>query len=161
MNSLEFALQTEMDGIDFYTAKAEENKDNSLHKVFVFLAKDEQRHASLIRDLGAHKFGDLPDIEALASVKSLFNDADMLTDGIYTSSAQLSTYHLAREIEKKSIDLYNNELHQSDDPKVQEVFRFILKQEQQHYALFDELCVRVGRPDEWIEAAEFGVREDY
>ena len=39
MNFLELALQTEMDGIDFYTAKAEENKENSLHKVFVFLPK--------------------------------------------------------------------------------------------------------------------------
>lgn len=161
MNSLELTLQTEMDGIDFYTAKAEENKDNSLHKVFIFLVKDEQRHASLIRDLGEHKFGELPDVETLASVKSVFADADMLTDGFYTSSVQLSTYHLAREIEKKSIDLYNNVLHQSEDPKEQEVFRFILKQEQQHYELFDELCLRVGRPDEWIEAAEFGIREDY
>lgn len=161
MNSFELALQTEIDGIDFYIAKAEENKENSLHKVFVFLTKDEQRHASLIRDLGDQKFGVLPENEALASVKSVFNDADMLTDGFYTSSVQLSTYHLAREIEKKSIDLYNNLLHQSKDPKEQEVLRFILKQEQQHYELFDELCVRVGRPDEWIETAEFGAREDY
>lgn len=161
MNFLEFALQMEMDGIDFYTAKAEENKENSLHKVFVFLAKDELRHASLIRDLGESKFGILPDNEAFASIESVFNDADMLTDGFYTSSAQLSTYHLAREIEKKSIDLYNKELHQSEDPKEQEVFRFLLKQEQKHFELFEELCVRVGRPEEWIEAAEFGEREDY
>lgn len=161
MNFLEFALQMEMDGIDFYTAKAEENKENSLHKVFIFLAKDELRHASLIRKMGEEKFGIIPDNEALATIESVFENADTLTDGFYTSSAQLSTYHLAREIEKKSIDLYNKELHQSEDPKEQEVFRFILKQEQKHFDLFEELCVRVGRPDEWIETAEFGEREDY
>ena len=43
----------------------------------------------------------LPDIEALASIESVFNDADMLTDGFYTSSAQLSTYHLARRDRKE------------------------------------------------------------
>lgn len=161
MNFLEFALQTEMDGIDFYTAKAEENKENSLHKVFIFLAKDELRHASLIRALGAEKFPALPDNDALACKESVFDNAETLTDGFYTSSAQLTTYYMAREIEKKSIDLYNKELHNSKDPREQEVFRFILNQEQKHFELFEELCLRVGRPDEWIETAEFGPRDEY
>jgi rubrerythrin len=161
MNLLEYALQTEIDGIEFYLAKAEENKENSLHKVFLMLAKDEQRHEGIIRKKMHNEHVDLPENETLASYDSLFSNTEELMVNMYSSSDQLDTYRLARGIEKKAIDLYNKLAGEADNPKEKEIFQYLLSQEKIHYDLFDELVVRVGRPEEWVESAEFGQREEY
>lgn len=161
MNMLEFALQVELDGIEFYLSKAEENKENSLHKVFMMIAKDEQRHEAIIRKMMYNETVDLPENEALASFDSLFSNTDDLMDNMYSSSDQLATYRLASGIEKKGIDLYNKLAGETDNPAEKEIFQYLLAQEKIHYDLFDELVVRVGRPEEWVESAEFGPREEY
>jgi rubrerythrin len=161
MKSLEYALQTEIDGIEFYLAKAEVNKENSLHRLFIMIAKDELRHAAIIRKMMQGTLDVLPESETLASLGSIFSKADSLMDNIYSSSEQLAVYRLAREIEKKGMDLYYQLASDSTNESDQKIFHYLLDQEKEHYALFDELATRVGRPEEWVEAAEFGNREEY
>ncbi|MBN1891249.1 MAG: ferritin family protein [Clostridiales bacterium] len=161
MKSLEYALQIEMDGIDFYLEKADANKENSLHKLFVLIAKDELRHAAIIRKMMKGELESLPDNEALASIDSIFKNADAVLDNVYSASEQLAVYRMAREIEKRGIDLYHQLASESTNETEKKVFRYLLGQERQHYDLFDELATRVGRPEEWVESAEFGPREEY
>ncbi len=161
MKSLEYALQTEMDGIEFYLAKAEANKENALHRLFIMIAKDELRHAAIIRKRMQGTLDTLPENEALASLDSIFEKADSVLDGIYSSSEQLAVYRLAREIEKKGIDLYHQLASDSVDETDRKMFRYLMEQEREHYNVFDELATRIGRPEEWVESAEFGTREEY
>jgi rubrerythrin len=161
MKSLEYALQTEIEGIEFYLAKAEANKENALHKVFVMIAKDELRHAAILRRLMQGKLDSLPDNKTLASRESIFSDMETFLDDYYSSSEQLDVYRLAREIEKKGIDLYHQLAAQSQIESERDVFHYLMEQEQEHYELFNELVTRVARPEEWVESAEFGQREDY
>ena len=49
MNSIEFAINMELDGVKYYTEQAEINKDNSLNTVFLLLAKDEGNHARILK----------------------------------------------------------------------------------------------------------------
>ena len=80
---------------------------------------------------------------------------------VYSSSEQLNVYRLAREIEKKGMDVYHQMLADSHNPKEKEIYQYLLDQEREHYSLFDELVTRVSRPEEWVESAEFGPREEY
>lgn len=161
MKSLEYALQTELDGIDFYLKQADDNKENALHKIFIMLVKDENRHAEIIRKMMQGAIDTLPDNEALATVGSIFDGAEVLSEGMYSSSEQLAVYRLAREIESKGIDLYLQLFSDARSDSDKAVFKYLMEQERQHYDLFDELAKRVGRPEEWVESAEFGAREEY
>ena len=51
MKDLQFAIQMELDGMEYYKQQAEKNKDNDLHTVFWTLMKDEEYHAKLIKDV--------------------------------------------------------------------------------------------------------------
>jgi rubrerythrin len=66
---------------------------------------------------------------------------------------------MALEKERQSIELYQKLLlHATDD---RELFEYLIKQEQEHYGLLEEIIKMVNRPNEWVESAEFGLREEY
>ena len=68
---------------------------------------------------------------------------------------------MALENEKASITLYQKYLSEATDDESKSLFEYLLKQEEGHYALIDQLVSIVSRPEEWVESAEFGLREDY
>lgn len=75
---------------------------------------------------------------------------------------QVELYHTAFEKEKESIDLYNQLYQQSSDEVSRNIFPVsFVKEETTHYNLLEELFRHVNRPNEWVEAVEFGVREEY
>ena len=47
---------------------------------------------------------------------------------------------------------------QAEDKKL---LLFLVKQEQSHYDLFENLETLLERPTSWVESAEFGNREEY
>ncbi|WP_028829458.1 ferritin-like domain-containing protein [Proteocatella sphenisci] len=157
MNSLEYAIKMEVDGEMFYREQAAENKDNKLYPVFISLAEEEKRHAKIIKEKQAGR-DFIPDEKDINSSKNVFSDVTGL-DFKKSTPEQINAYVKALEMEKQSIDLYKKLLSESNDDKV--FFEFLIKQEEDHYKLIEEIIKMVRRPDEWVEAAEFGVREEY
>ena len=68
---------------------------------------------------------------------------------------------MALEKEKESIELYEKMLEDAVDEKEKMLFKFLIKEEKEHYKLLNDLVLLVSRPEEWVESAEFGLREDY
>ena len=50
---------------------------------------------------------------------------------------------------------------ESNDPQSKMLFHFLIQQETRHVNLLEELVKQVKRPEEWVESAEFGTREEY
>ena len=50
MDILKFAIKMEKEGEKYYKEQADINKNNSLHIVFINLAKDESHHAQIIEN---------------------------------------------------------------------------------------------------------------
>lgn len=161
MNVWDKALTFENEGRDFYLKRAEESVDDSLRNVFSFLAKEEERHIKLIENYMSYTSVDLPENDFLQSINSFFDAKSNDIPMIYTQSEQLAIYHLARDIEEKGINLYDEMYKLSDNDQERRVISYLRDQEIKHHELFDELVKRVGRPEEWVESAEFGEREDY
>lgn len=93
--------------------------------------------------------------------KNIFaNLRDIKTEAKEISS-QLDFYRMALKMEKESIDLYTNYLDKAEDSRERELFEFLIRQEEQHYQILDELVVLLSRTEEWVESAEFGIREEY
>ena len=161
MNILEFAMNMELEGEKYYTEQAEINKANSLSVIFLMLAKDETMHFKVLENRVNKLSYDLKQTETLAEAKNIFSNMGDLKNEIKQMPNQLDVYRAALENEKASITLYQKYLSEATDDESKSLFEYLLKQEKGHYALIDQLVSIVSRPEEWVESAEFGLREDY
>ena len=155
MDVLKFAIDMEHDGERYYKKQAGENADNALAVVFLSLADDEKRHAALLEK----KLAGLP-AETDAEPKSYRNVFDHAAD--YMSAIdrkQLDVYRAALEMEEKSVNLYKK--LRDEMPESQALFSLLIAEEEKHYNLMDLLVRLTVRPEEWVESAEFGVRDEY
>ena len=161
MQLLEFAIQMENEGRQYYLDQAEKNRDNALNRIFLLLAEAEKEHENLLHKRLSKEDYTLNEDGSTSKVKTIFDDLKDYKVNDFRSTTQLDVYRLAVDIEEKSIDLYRKMLEESDNDKDKKLFEFLLKEENQHLILFDELVKMLNRPEEWVEAAEFGLREDY
>lgn len=124
------------------------------------LADVEKEHAELLRKRLNEEDYTLKDT-INPEIKSVFYDLKDYKAGDIRKTTQLDVYRLAVDIEEKSIELYQQMLKQATNDKDKELFEFLLKEENQHLLMFEELQKIPTRPEEWVESAEFGLREDY
>jgi rubrerythrin len=161
MSILAMALQMEIDGEKYYFKQAGNNKGNTMQRAFLLLAGAESKHAELLRRMMTLE--DNADIENLLPATSinLFTEkADFIREADVLPG-QLEVYIVALDMEQKSIDLYQKMLAEATDDQTSRLMDYLIKQEQEHYAFFDELTTLLKRPRDWVEAAEFGKREEY
>lgn len=161
MNSLDFAVKMELEGQKYYMEQAGINKGNSLDTIFLMLAKDEGKHADILQDKIKEAEYELEGNNTLSVSKSIFNNIGDYKDGIREIPRQLDLYRTALDKEKQSIDLYIDFLSNAADEKEKKLFQYLIKQEKEHYLILEEIVILLTRPDEWVESAEFGVREEY
>lgn len=156
MNGLEYAIQMEVDGEKFYREQALVNKDNKLNRVFISMAEEEKRHAKIIKEMLIDRGSSVAE-ENLENVKNVFSDATGVDSGKSVIN-QIDAYRKALEMEEKSIALYKRFSSEYEEDK--DTFEFLIKQEEAHYSMIEEIIELVSRPDEWVESAEFGVRTE-
>lgn len=161
MSKLAFALQMEIDGEQFYLTQAEKNQNNAMHRAFVLLAQAERKHAELIRRLLKSKTEGFSDDLLPAEAANPFTAKNDFHRDAAAVPDQLTVYTVAMDIEQKSIDLYQGLLVEATDELEQKILKYLVAQEQQHLAFFEELATLLQRPKEWVEDAEFGPREEY
>jgi len=161
MNTIEFAIKMELDGEKYYREQAEKNKDNSLNAVFLLLADDEKSHAALLKNELEKVNYELGDSETLANTDNIFKDKGDFKNRFKEIPNQLDAYRMALQMEKDSIELYEKLFEESTDERTKKLFGYLVKQEENHYVIFANLITLVERPEEWIEDAEFGIREEY
>jgi rubrerythrin len=158
MDTLEFAINMENDGVKYYTEQAAKNQGNRLNVVFQWLANDERNHAEILTNKMKGLSYDLKS-PVHSTIKNVFTGLADFKAQIGLIPTQLDVYREAQEIEQKSIDLYKKLLAEAVEGK--EIFQYLIEQEEGHYKIFEEIITMVMRPNEWVEFAEFGVREPY
>lgn len=161
MNALEFAIKMELEGEKYYTEQAEMNKDNSLRTVFLMLAAEEAMHAKVLQDKANMVSYNLSQDEILSKAKNIFDNLGAMENEIKDIANQLDAYRLALKNEEESINLYQKHLSEATDDDSKRLFEYLIKQEKDHYAVIDQLVLLINHSEEWVEAAEFGLREEY
>lgn len=159
MNTIDFAINMELEGQKYYLDLAELNKDNELHKVFLLLADSEKQHAELLKKYKKNEALSLEDQFVQPEFKSVFKELKQFRKE--HSAKQLDAYRMACEQEEKSINLYKDMKSKAINVLEAEMYDYLIRQEEEHLILFEELVKMVTRPEEWVESAEFGIREDY
>ena len=161
MELLDLALSMELNLEKFYREQAELNKDNSLKVVFTMLANEEEKHACLLGANADNLTLALEDSNILSEVQPIFKDMADLTTDIKDIPDQLDAYRMALEKEQQSLKFYQDLYAEATEEQSKKVFEFLAKQEDKHCVIIEELVKMVTRPEEWVESAEFGVREEY
>lgn len=160
MNVLEFAINMELEGEKYYKKQAEKNNDNSLKNIFLMLAKDENDHAKILQNKSNNLPYELNNNETLSEAKNLFKGIKDFKNEIKQTPDQLDLYRAALEKETESIQLYEKMLSEANDDKSRDLFKFLINQEKDHYTTLDELVSQLNKSNDWVEAAEFGVRPE-
>ena len=115
MDYLEFAIKMELDGEKYYLEQAEKNKDTNLATVFKLLAKDERKHAEIVRKYAEKSPYELTEDEALKGYKNVFEDVEDFGSEIKTDPSQIDAYRLALKKEQESIELYEKMEKEASD----------------------------------------------
>jgi rubrerythrin len=140
--ALQMAIQTEIDGYNFYKRFAEQTVDPEARAAFERLAQDEVMHLELLRntkgmleDSGqwAEYRAVAPEPVAGAPIFSRERVAQNVVD--YTSD--LSALRMAYLIEKDAVDFYTRAAEQTDDPSGKRMFLDLAKMEQGHLNLLE------------------------
>lgn len=161
MDTLDLALTLEHDLEKYYNEQAEKNKDNSLFVVFTMLAGEEKIHADILMGKADKLELKVQDKNILTEARGLFKQLGDLKSDIKDLPSQLDSYRMALEMEHKSLNFYKNLQDNSTEEKAKETYSYLIKQEDIHCVILEELVKLTTRPEEWIESAEFGLREDY
>lgn len=161
MNSLQFAIEMEQEGEKFYLEQAELNKNNDLKVVCELLAADEKEHAKMLTDKMNHEKSQFPDTNTLADAKNIFNEMTTSHKGNTELKSQISFYQKALEIEQQSVDFYMKYQKEATDAGEKKLFDFLIQQEKTHLAVLGEFYLLLRNAKDWVENAEFGLREDY
>ena len=160
MNSFEFAINMELEGEKYYKKQAEKNNDNGLKDIFLMLAKDENDHANILQNKSNNLPYELNNSETLSKSNNLFKGIKDFKNEIKQTPDQLDLYRAALEKETESIQLYEKLLSEANDDKSQDLFKFLINQEKDHYTTLNELVSQLNKSNDWVEAAEFGVRPE-
>ena len=67
----------------------------------------------------------------------------------------------AMEIERTTETFYRDHRRQTEDPAAQTLFSRLAEVERAHFLFVSSLVTYFDRPAEWIESAEFGLRDEY
>lgn len=161
MSALEFAIKMELDGERYYLEQAEINKDNNLRPVFELLAGEERLHAEILEQYAKKAEYDLADSGAYKTFKNVFADLDDFSVEVKTTPDQLDGYRLALEKEREMIELYEKMLQEGKTEQDKELFGFLVKEEKKHYQIFADIIEHLIKAEQWVEDAEFGLREEY
>jgi rubrerythrin len=80
---------------------------------------------------------------------------------ISTDAALRDVLRQAMEIERATETFYQEQGEGSDDRAIADLFSRLAAVEKVHYLFVSSLIEYFDRPSEWVESAEFGVRDEY
>ncbi len=139
IHGLKIALQTELNGIQFYKMAAEKTEDKKGKEVFKMLADDEIKHFGELQRqfkslMSSNKWA--PSI-SLEEASSMFKGkspifSEELKSRIKEKHFEMSALSIGALLESDSIDFYRKLKEETDDPIAKDLFAKLQKWEQAH-----------------------------
>lgn len=160
MKLLEKAIQMEIDAGRYYRQQASKNQGTPIENAFNMLVREEQKHEEILNKILDDSPSEIDEEQFSGSEHLFVSPGDFHVEAGYKPD-QLEVYRAAMTMEQKMIELYREIEKETTDSKELRVLGFLIQQEERHFDLFDSLEKLVRRPVDWVEAAEFGEREEY
>ena len=137
ITGLKTALQTELNGIEFYRMAAEKTEDAKGKQAFKTLADDEQKHfnalqqqySALIENNGWQHV-DLGKMAEFAGESPIFSKE--LKERIKEKHFEVTALSIGALLETNSIEFYRKMKESSDDPTAKEMYAKLQQWEEKH-----------------------------
>lgn len=140
--ALQMAIQTEIDGHNFYQKFAARTDDPNARAMFERLAKDEIMHLELLRNTKAmlEESGEWVEYQGLVldpvEGAPIFS-RERVKQNVVAYTSDLSALRVAYLIEKDAVDFYARAAKETDDPNGQRMFRDLAEMERGHLHLLE------------------------
>ena len=160
MNALEISKKMETDAIKFYTEAAEKTKYPAGKKMFLTITEDEKRHLELISQLIKGMNITIDDVSPMKRVKTVFESlkSEMLQK-VAASKDEMDAFKIAMEMEKEGQKFYEKSLAEAKTDKEKALFKRLMEEEKQHYAIFSNTLNHLSDTGNWFLWEERGVIE--
>ncbi|HYA31832.1 MAG TPA: ferritin family protein [Thermodesulfovibrionales bacterium] len=161
MNAMTIAIKTETDAIAFYKEAAQRTRNPMGRKMFLSIIRDEQNHLEDFRRIvhGLHLKVRGEDGKT-KKMKTVFDgNRDALLGRIRAATDEIEVLRLAIQIEKESIAFYEKLSSKAKTPKEKALFRRLLKEEQQHYAVFSNTYFFLSNSENWFMWEEHSIAD--
>jgi len=160
VNIFIYAMQMEKDGEEYYYQLAEQTNDKGLRAVFSMLAQEEAKHYEMISKARTAR-PQMAETSILTDAKNIFAQIKESGESFDPESGQTDAYKKAQEIEKRSMDFYQEKAGEVEQDYQKELFLKLAEEEKKHYFLLQNIIDFVSRPETWLENAEFCHLEEY
>jgi rubrerythrin len=156
MNVLDFAIEMENDGFEYYKNLADSSTLPGLKTIFTSLAADELKHAEVFKALNAGEtVGKMPASEALKTAQNLFKQLPGGTEGLKNIADSLKAYQHAMKLEANSFRFYEEIAGKETNPEVKVLLLQIAEEEHKHFNILENVYNFVNAPNQSLEWGEF------
>ncbi len=160
MNALEMAKKMETDAIKFYTEAAGKTSYAAGKKMFLSITEDEKRHLEMISQLIKGLNITIEDVSPMKRVQTVFESLkDEMMKRVQASKDDLEAFKIAMEMEREGEQFYEKSLAEAGTEKEKALFRRLVEEEKQHYAIFANTYTHLADTGNWFLWEERGIVE--
>lgn len=161
MNIYDYAMQKEKKQGDYYRELSGQTNNPGLKNILIMLARDEDKHYAIVKQLKEQQKGDLIETPILEEAQAIFGEMKERNTEEHLDVAQIDLYRKAQEFEKQAENDYAQKAEIAGDTYQKTVFLKLAEEERKHYFLLDNIIEMLMRPHHWLENAEFFHLSDY
>jgi rubrerythrin len=160
MNALEMARKMETDAIQFYTEAAGKTQYPAGKQMFLSITEDEKRHLEMISQLIKGLQITAQDVSPLKRVRTVFESlkGEMMKRAA-ASKDELEAFKIAMDMEAEGRKFYQQSLAEAKTEKEKALFRRLIAEEEEHYAIFANTYSHLSDTGNWFLWEERGVIE--
>lgn len=142
LHPLDYAMEIELQGKEFYLKQASVMEDSAFREIFEGLAKDEERHYQLIKQIRDSGVYDYAERKVIDRVETIFAAP-------INSPNYIAIYQQALEFEEKAINLYGELARKATSERERDAFLMLEREEEGHKALLWKTLQFLQRPEEY------------
>jgi rubrerythrin len=142
LTALQMAIQTEIDGHNFYQKFAAQTEDANARAMFERLARDEIMHLELLRNTRAMleesgEWAEYKGVSLAPSTGAPIFSRQRVEQNVVAYTSDLSALRVAYLIEKDAVDFYTRAAQETSDPNGKRMFLDLAQMEQEHLNLLE------------------------
>jgi rubrerythrin len=164
LKAFKIGMDTELYGLETYLKFARKTSDETGKNMFITLAGDELEHYRILRrafnntELGEN-LGSIEISESIIQrITPKLRDRDSRIKG-EKGMDQVNALTTALDQERRSIELYRQQLGKSIAPEARKIFRQLMEMEESHYDLIQAELDNINETGFWFQIPEFDLED--
>jgi rubrerythrin len=160
MNAIEIAIKMEKDAIDFYSEAAEKTTHPVGKKMFLSITEDEKRHLQMLSQIFKEVGVKIDEVSPMKNMKTIFASMkDSMMQKIAATKDELEAFKIAMQMEKEGVEFYKKSEAEAQKEKEKALFARLIKEEEQHYAIFANTYNYMADSGNWFMWEQQGIVE--